>query len=131
LNELRAVGIEPFTITLLDAVPPLPPPPAFENKTRSIEIASVRSENLPNPAYIITFRNLSEKSVIGVGLDMTFDGRPGPTAFLANDENRPLIEAGGTVRAVRPRRDAATNPDRVCSISSEYHYHPHSERRFL
>jgi len=110
LNELRAVGIEPFTITLLDAVPPLPPPPAFENKTRSIEIASVRSENLPNPAYIITFRNLSEKSVIGVGLDMTFDGRPGPTAFLANDENRPLIEAGGVteqyVRAVMPRRTA-------------------------
>jgi hypothetical protein len=110
LDELRAVGIEPFTITLVEAVPPLPPSPAFENKTKSIEIVSVRSENLPNPAYIITFRNLSEKSVIGVGLDMTFDGRPGPTAFFANDENRPLIEAGGTVeqyvRAVMPRRTA-------------------------
>lgn len=110
LNELRAVGIEPFTITLLAEVPPLPPSPAFENKTKAIEIVSVRSENLPNPAYIITFRNFSDKSVTGVGLDMTFDGRLGPTAFLANDDNRPLIEAGGVteqyVRAVMPRRTA-------------------------
>ena len=108
LNDLRAVGIEPFTITLLDTVPPLPPSPAFENKTKAIEIVSVRSENLPNPAYIISFRNLSEKNVMGLGIDMTFDGRPGPTAFFASDENRPLIEAGGTVeqyiRAVMPRR---------------------------
>lgn len=108
LNDLRAVGIEPFIITLLDTVPPLPPSPAFENKTKAIEIVSVRSENIPNPAYIISFRNLSEKSVMGLGLDMTFDGRPGPTAFLASDENRPLIEAGGTVeqyvRALMTRR---------------------------
>ncbi|HEU4833117.1 MAG TPA: hypothetical protein VFS90_01840 [Pyrinomonadaceae bacterium] len=108
LNDLRAVGIEPFTITLLDTVPPLPPSPAFDNKTKSIEIVSVRSENSPNPAYIITFRNLSEKSVAGLGFDMTFDDRPGPTGFFADNENRPLIEAGGTVeqyvRALMPRR---------------------------
>ena len=110
LNELRAVGIEPFTITLLDTVPPLPPPPAFVNDTKAIEIVSVRSENSPNPAYILTLRNLSEKNVLGVGLDMTFDGQPGPTAFFANDENRPLILAGGTVeqyvRTLMPRRTA-------------------------
>lgn len=110
LNDLRAVGIEPFTITLLDTVPPLPPSPAFVNDTKSIEIVSVRSENSPNPAYIITLRNLSEKNVTGLGLDMTFDGRPGPTAFFPGEEGRPLIEAGGTVeqyiRALMPRRSA-------------------------
>ena len=110
LNELRAVGIEPFTITLLDTVPPLPPPPTFVNDTKAIEIVSVRSENSPNPAYILTLRNLSEKNVLGVGLDMTYDGQPGPTAFFANDENRPLILAGGTVEqyvhSLMPRRTA-------------------------
>src|SRR5215218_1636035 len=40
LDDLRAVGIEPFTITLLDTVPPLPPPPALVNETKSIEIVS-------------------------------------------------------------------------------------------
>src|SRR5215217_1335463 len=33
LKELRAFGIEPFTVTLLDTVLPLPPPPAFQNDT--------------------------------------------------------------------------------------------------
>src|SRR5215217_1394073 len=83
LKELRSFGIEPFTVTLLDTVPPLPPPPAFVNDTKAIEIVSVRAENVPNPAYILTLRNLSDKNVWGVGLDMTFDGRLGPTAFLA------------------------------------------------
>jgi hypothetical protein len=110
LKDLRSLGIEPFTVTLLDAVPPLPPPPAFVNDTKSIEIVSVRAENRPNPAYIISLRNLSEKNVLGVGFVMTFDGRPGGTGFLAADEDRPLIEAGGVVekyvRAVMPRRTA-------------------------
>ena len=97
LNDLREVGIEPFTITLLDTVPPLPPPPAFVNDTKAIEIVSVRSENSPSPAYIITFRNLSEKNVWGVGVDLTYDGRPTTIGFLEADEDRPLIEPGGVV----------------------------------
>jgi hypothetical protein len=96
LNDLRAAGIEPFKITLLDTMPPLPPAPAFVNDTKAIEIVSVRAENVPSPAYILTLRNLSEKNIQGVGVDMTFDGRPGPTAFLAN-EDRPFILAGGVV----------------------------------
>ncbi len=110
LNDLRAVGIEPFKITLLDTVPPLPPSPAFVNDTKAIEIVSVRSENSPSPAYILTLRNLSEKNVQALGLDMTFDGRPGPTALFRGEEDRPLIPAGGTVeqwvRAMMPRRTA-------------------------
>ena len=42
LNELRAVGIEPFTITLLDTVPPVPPPPAFVNDTKAVGTPSRR-----------------------------------------------------------------------------------------
>ena len=97
LDVLRAVGIEPFTITLLDTVPPLPPPPALVNETKSIEIVSVRAENSPSPAYIITLRNLSEKNVWGVGVDLTYDGRPATVGFLEADEDRPLIEPGGVV----------------------------------
>ena len=109
LKELRSFGIEPFTVTLLDTVPPLPPPPAFVNDTKAIEIVSVRAENVPSPAYILTLRNLSDKNVWGVGLDMTFDGRPGPTAFLANEDHL-LIPAGGVVekhvRAMTAQRTA-------------------------
>lgn len=111
VKELRAVGIEPFTITLIDTVPPLPPPPAFVNDTKAVEIVSVRSVNSPNPAYILTLRNLSDKNVWGVGFDMTFDGRPGGSGFMANDDDRPLIPAGGVVekqlRAMKTERTAA------------------------
>ena len=108
LNDLRNVGIEPFTISLLNTVPPLPPPPSFKNDTKAIEIVSVRGENSPNPAYILTLRNLSDKNVSALGLDQTFDGRPGPTSLFRGEEGRPLIPAGGTVEqyvhALMPRR---------------------------
>lgn len=110
LDDLRAVGIEPFTVTVLDTVPPLPPPPTLLNDTKSIEIVSVRAENRPSPAYIITLRNLSEKNVWGVGVDLTFDGRPASIGFLEADEDRPLMEPGGTVekhvRVLMARRSA-------------------------
>ena len=110
LQDLRSFGIEPFTVTLLDTVPPLPPPPTFVNDTKSIEIVSIRSVNSPSPAYIITLRNLSEKNVWGAGFALTFDGRPGITGVLAFDDDRPLMEAGGSVEkhvpAMMPRRAA-------------------------
>lgn len=97
LTDLRDVGIEPFKISLLNTVPPLPPPPKFRNDTKAIEIVSVRAENSPNPAYILTLRNLSDKDVSALGLDLTFDYRPGPTSLFRGEEGRPLIAAGQTV----------------------------------
>lgn len=95
LLDLRASGIEPFTIKLLDSVPPVPGPPAFNYETKSIEVASVRALNLPRPAYDVTFRNLSDKPVHALRVDVSFNGRPGPMAFFQGKEGRPLIEAGG------------------------------------
>ena len=45
VNDLRAAGIEPFTITLLDTVPPFPPPPSFDNNVKAIEIVSYGAED--------------------------------------------------------------------------------------
>ena len=97
LNDLRAAGIEPFTITLINTVLPIPPPPSFANNTKAIEIVSVLAESRPRPAYRITFRNLSDKSVQALRVTTTFDGRPGISALFSGDEGRPLIEVGGTV----------------------------------
>src|SRR5262249_32208061 len=54
VKDLLKVGIEPFTITLLNPLPPIPPLPAFDNSTTSIAIVNVQAENLPRPAYRIT-----------------------------------------------------------------------------
>ena len=97
LNQLQSVGIEPFFIKLLNTVPPIPPLPAFDNSTQSIAIVNVQAENLPRPAYRITFRNLSEKSVLGLKVEASLDGGDGPTTLYRGEEGRPLIEPGGTV----------------------------------
>jgi len=96
LKDLRAVGIEPFTITLLNTIPPLPPQPTFENLTESIEIISVQVENMPKPAYRITFRNLSDKTLRAARVDVKRDDRPHIMALFQGEEGSPVAEAGGT-----------------------------------
>jgi len=100
IDDLRAVGVEPFTIKLLNTVSPIPPPPAFENLTKSIEIVSVRAENTPKPAYRISVRNLSDKMVRALRIEVRLDGRPGITGLWQGDEGRPLIEPNGTTEHV-------------------------------
>lgn len=102
LNDLRAIGVEPFKISLVDTVPPLPPPPSFENRTKSTEIVSVLSENIPKPAYQTTFRNLSDKNLLALRVDVFRDGRPGTSALFQGVEGRPAIEAGGIIERYMP-----------------------------
>lgn len=110
LNDLRKVGIGPFTIKLLNTVPPLPPPPAFENLTKSVEIVSVQAENMPKPAYRVTFRNLSDKSLLAFRVDINRDGRPGTSSVLQNEDGRPAIEAGDTLERYMPVETAQKTP---------------------
>jgi hypothetical protein len=110
LNDLRAVGVEPFSIKLLNTLPPLPPPPAFENHTKSVEIVSVLSENTPKPAYRVTFRNLSEKNLLALRVDVNRDGRPGTSALVQGIEGRPAIEAGGIFERYMGVEIARPNP---------------------
>jgi hypothetical protein len=96
LNELRSHGVEPFSIKLLNPLPPLPPPPTFENLTHSIDVASVRSENVPQPAYVVTFRNGSDKNVLALRIDIKRDGRLVGTSLFHAEDAKPIIEPGGT-----------------------------------
>lgn len=106
INDLRAAGVEPFSITLLNTVPPVPPPPAFENRTKSVEIASVRSENVPKPAYILTLRNVSDKNVLAVHINLQKDGRPGISSQLQDESGRPIMAPGGTYERYIPAETA-------------------------
>lgn len=96
IEDVRNYGVEPFNITLLNTVPPLPPPPTFENMTKSIEVVSVQAENLPKPAYKVTFRNLSDKHLRALRVDVTSNGRPASSGVWQGEEGRSLIEPGGT-----------------------------------
>ncbi len=96
LKELRAYGIEPFRIKLLDPAPPLPPPPSFENLTQTIDVASVRSENLPQPAYVVTFRNGSDKKLLALRIDIKRGEKLVGTSLFHAEDGKPIIESGST-----------------------------------
>jgi len=63
---------------------------------------------MPRPAYGVTFRNLSEKSIAAVRVDMMGDGRPAVSHFFQGKEGQALIEVGGVseqyVSALRTER---------------------------
>ena len=102
VSDLDQFGIEPISITLLNTVPPLPPPPAFENSTKSIEVASVQLENLPSPGYRLVLRNLSDKNVGAVRVYVMSDGMRGVQALWQGEHGQPLIKPGAVVERYLP-----------------------------
>ena len=102
ISELKSFGIEPFSLTLISVVAPLPPPPAFENLTKTIEIVSVRSDNIPLPTYYLTVRNLSDKNIRALKVEVINDDRPRLSALWQGEHDRPLIEAGGVLERNLP-----------------------------
>ena len=111
VDELRAFGVEPIILTLTETVPPLPPNPEFENRTRSIEIVNVISTNMPLPTYKLALRNLSEKNVRAIKVDVISDGRVASTTFLQAPFDSALIEPGAVLerklQVVRAQKTAA------------------------
>ncbi|HKY44122.1 MAG TPA: hypothetical protein VJM50_13640 [Pyrinomonadaceae bacterium] len=102
LSHLRQLGIQPFLIRLVDATLPLPPEPDFKNFTKSIEIVSVGREHTPMPAYRIRLRNLSDKSVSALKVDVTSDGDEGPITLPDGPEGRALVDPGGLIDVYLP-----------------------------
>ncbi len=96
IKDLRAHGVEPFRIKLLNALPPLPPPPSFENLTQTIDVASVRAENVPKPAYVVTFRNASNKNLLALRIDVKRDGKIVLGSLFQVEDGKPIIMPGGT-----------------------------------
>ncbi|HSD45295.1 MAG TPA: hypothetical protein VLB87_01685 [Pyrinomonadaceae bacterium] len=102
IPELKSFGIEPFSLTLLNVVPPLPPSPILDNRTETVEIISVRLDNVPLPAYHLTLRNLSDKNIRALRIEVIHNGRPGVSGLWQGERDRPLIEAGGVLERSMP-----------------------------
>lgn len=102
IPELKSFGIEPFSLTLLNVVPPLPPAPTFENLTTNVQLVSVSVDNVPLPAYNLTLRNLSDKNIRALRIEVINDGRPRVSGLWQGEHDRPLIEAGGVLERTIP-----------------------------
>lgn len=91
ITKLESYGIEPFKITLVMPKTAAPPPPNLDNRTTSVQIVKVDTEGVPLPAYRPTLRNTSNKDIAALQMDVTLDGRPGPSSFRQGDDGAALI----------------------------------------
>ena len=96
ITDLDRFAIRPFRIRVTNSLPPLPPPPTFNNLTKALEIVSVQMENLPRPAYKLSFRNVSEKTIRAVKVDTTTDGRRGESIMYQGEDGRVFLQPGGS-----------------------------------
>ena len=109
IKELRAYGVEPFRIKLLNPAPPLPPSPTFENLTKTIDVASIRFENVPQPAYVVTFRNASDKYLRALRIDIKRDEKYVLSSLYRSEDGKPIIAPGGTGEHYVPATTAQAN----------------------
>ena len=109
IGELDQFGIEPIKIYIENTVPPLPPPPSFENLTKAVEIVSVQAENIPKPAYKVVLRNVSDKNVMVVRVETFHSGRRSTAALAQGEDGRVYLPPGG----VAERRVLVTTTERT------------------
>lgn len=96
LSHLRRFGIQPFRVKVVEPSSPLPPIPDFQNFTKSIDVVSAKRLKRPLPAYKIILRNLSDKTVSALKVDVTCDGAEGTIAYPEAFQGRTLVEPGKT-----------------------------------
>lgn len=117
VTELESFGIEPVNLKMIETVPPVPPAPVLTNRTKAIEIVSVTSVNVPLPHFKVTIRNLSEKKVRAVKVDVS----PSVTTYWAKDLDRPLLEVGGTAEEIVPaNKSQKTATGYIPGVATDY-----------
>jgi hypothetical protein len=94
--ELRAIGIQPITLSLAPIAVPVLTAPSVTVVSPQIEVASVRVVSAPVPTYVITLRNGSTKAVRSIQVDDTRGGRPALSSRRAGREGDVLIAPGAT-----------------------------------
>ena len=75
-KELRAVGVEPITLTVAALTVPDAPLPIVTTGSNDIEVVSVAMVEKPVPRYVLRLTNHSTKAVRSLEVQLTRGGRP-------------------------------------------------------
>jgi hypothetical protein len=94
VQELSQFGVEPFKIAAVRISPLVAGAPKLISKAPSIEIVSVRQGTSTLPAYTVVVRNVSNKMVKALRVQVLQSGRLRNTFMPQSKEGKPLISPG-------------------------------------
>ncbi len=101
-EELTKFGVEPLTLKVIRAKPPIKDPlapimPKVENRTKAIEVASFAQSQFSADSFQLSLRNVSNKTIIALDLFMpSADGNGGAGQRSQGVPGHPVMVAGGT-----------------------------------
>lgn len=93
-SALTEFGVEPFEIKVSRVSPVSADIPQVVNKTESVAVLNILANNSTVPSYKLELRNLSNKNIIALGINMIVNNRQRRIAMPRGRAGRPLIEAG-------------------------------------
>jgi hypothetical protein len=97
VDELRSVGVEPVTLTVMALTVPDASLPAVSTLSPEIEVLSLSVVEKPVPRYRLFLVNHSAKAVRSLEVGLTRAGRPVTTTNAADDEGQILMAPGASV----------------------------------
>ncbi|PYS49901.1 MAG: hypothetical protein DMF68_08660 [Acidobacteria bacterium] len=93
-DDLKQFGVEPFEIKVSRVSPISTALPQVVNRTESIAVLNIAANNSTLPSYKLQLRNLSNKSIIALGINELVNNRLRKSGTPRGQEGLPLIEAG-------------------------------------
>ena len=110
VDQLRAVGVQPVTLSLTSLSTPHLTPPAVTTASPLLAVIDVRAMESPVPKYTATLRNDSVKLVRSLRIEASRGGRPAVSAQRRGHEGAALIAANDTYAIDVP--ESAGSPGR-------------------
>lgn len=95
IDHLKQFGVEPFEIKVSRVSPTATALPQVVNRTESVAVLNLEANNSTLPSYKLQLRNLSNKSIIALGINVLVDNRLRKGGTPRGQDGKPLIEAGG------------------------------------
>lgn len=109
VQELEGFGVEPFRISLKRIAPAAPNQPVVKSLAKSLEIVGIEPQPSTLPRYKLTLRNLSEKNIMALRIEIMSGGVMAVTSTPQGLEGLPLIKAGAFFESNQPLRTRAVH----------------------
>ena len=123
VDELRAVGVQPVTLSLGYLTGAVLEPPKVEVPSPLIEVVEVSVSTGPVPMYHVVLRNRAAKAVRGIHFQCSRQGRLSTSGRQVGRDGSALVDAGGDyvldmrVPSGRPTADGSIEPAPLDRIS--------------